>query len=582
MDRSKLIAVARGDEAADTVLANASIVNVFTGEVESADVALAEGYIAGVGDYSGAATKRRIDLSGKFLAPAYTDAHIHLESTMLLPSEFARVVLPHGSTCTVSDPHEIANVMGLPGILLLISLTKDIPFDFYFTLSSCVPATHLETSGGNLSADDLEVLIDHERIVGLAEMMNFPGVYYRVPEVLKKLELAHEYGKPVDGHAPLVSGSDLNAYIAAGIYSDHECTQLDEAREKLSRGMWIFLREGSTEKNLADLLPLVNDATASRCCLVTDDRQPDELMELGHINYAVHKAVSLGMNPVTAIRLATINPAEYFCFRSRGAVAPGRIADLQVLENLEEGLLRPLAVYKNGELVAEEGSLVTELETHQVPVQSLQTVRLPCALTPDAFAVTDRGGPVRVIKVVPGQIVTEATGAELPTQNGMVLPDVSRDILKLAVVERYSGKAGRSIGFVQGFGIKTGAIASSVAHDSHNVISVGTSDEDIVAAVNRVAAMEGGLVAVKDRVVIADVPLSLAGLLSLEDAPAVAERLGELLRVVRDELGCELSNPFMTLSFLALPVIPHLKLTDRGLVDVGKFDFVSLFVNEDG
>ena len=303
MDRSRLIAVARGDETADIVFTNASVINVLNGEIESADVALAEGYIAGVGEYADTPAKQRIDLGGKFIAPAYTDAHIHLESTMLLPSEFARVVLPHGSTCVVSDPHEIANVMGLPGILVLMGLTKNIPFDFYFTLSSCVPATHLETSGASLPACDLRVLIDHDRIVGLAEMMNFPGVYLRSPDVLAKLELARKHDKVIDGHAPLVSGRDLNAYIAGGINSDHECTQLDEAQEKLSHGMWIFLREGSTEKNLADLLPLVNDTTASRCCLVTDDRQPDELIELGHINYAVHKAVALGLNPVTLTQL---------------------------------------------------------------------------------------------------------------------------------------------------------------------------------------------------------------------------------------------------------------------------------------
>ncbi len=580
MDRSRLIAVARGDEAADIVFTNASVVNVFNGEVESADVSLAEGHIAGVGEYSDTPAKQRIDLGGRFIAPAYTDAHIHLESTMLLPSEFARVVLPHGSTCTVSDPHEIANVMGLPGILLLIGLTKDIPFDFYFTLSSCVPATRLETSGASLPACDLRVLIDHDRIVGLAEMMNFPGVYLRAPDVLAKLELARRHGKVIDGHAPLVSGRDLNAYIAAGIHSDHECTQLDEAREKLSRGMWVFLREGSTEKNLADLLPLVNDTTASRCCLVTDDRQPDELIELGHINYAVHKAMSLGLNPVTAIRLATINPANYFGLRFRGAVAPGRIADLQILSDLGEGILRPLAVYKGGELVAKEGSLAVELEARQVPVQSLQTVRVPCALTPDDFAVSGQSGSVRVIKVIPHQIVTDALTLELPVQDGRVLPDTSRDVLKLAVVERYTGKAGRSVGFVQGFGLKAGALASSVAHDSHNLIAVGTNDDDIAAAVNRVARMEGGLVAVKDGAVLADVPLPLAGLISLEDAPSVAERVGKLLRAAREALGCELDNPFMALSFLALPVIPHLKLTDRGLVDVGKFDFVPLFVEQ--
>ena len=304
------------------------------------------------------------------------------------------------------------------------------------------------------------------------------------------------------------------------------------------------------------------------------------LIELGHMNCAVHKAVSLGLNPVTAIRLATINPANYFGLRSRGAIAPGRLADLQVLGNLHKGLLRPLAVYKNGELVAEEGSLAVELETRQVPVQSVQTVKILGELAPDDFAVSGQSGSVRVIKVIPHQIVTDALILDLPVQDGRVLPDTSRDVLKLAVVERYSGKAGRSVGFVQGFGLKAGALASSVAHDSHNLIAVGTNDDDIAAAVNRVARMEGGLVAVKDGTVLADVPLQLAGLISLEDAPTVAERVCKLVRIAHEALGCELDNPFMALSFLALPVIPHLKLTDRGLVDVGKFDFVPLFVDQ--
>lgn len=348
MDRARLIAVARGDEPADLALENARVVNVFNGEIERADVALAEGHIAGVGDYAGAPAHKREDLRGAFLAPAYIDAHIHLESTMLLPAEFARVVLPHGTACAVCDPHEIANVLGLDGIKLIMKLAEDLPFDFYFTLSSCVPATHLETSGACLGAGDLAQLIDEPRIVALAEMMNFPGVYLRFPEVMAKLELASRADKPVDGHAPMLSGRDLNAYIAGGISSEHESTFLDEAKEKLARGMWIFIREGSTEKNLAELLPLVNPVTAARCCLVTDDRHPDELLELGHLNYTVHKAVGMGLDAVTAMRMATLNPASYFGLRYRGAIAPGYIADMQVLSDLGDGLLKPRAVYKEG------------------------------------------------------------------------------------------------------------------------------------------------------------------------------------------------------------------------------------------
>lgn len=576
MDRSRLIAVARGDEPADLVFTHARVVNVFTGEVEQADVALAEGRIAGVGDYAEAEAAEVVDLQGAYLAPAYIDPHIHLESTMLLPAEFARAVLPHGTAATVSDPHEIANVLGLDGIRLLLTLSERLPFDFYFTLSSCVPATHLETSGATLSADDLAQLIDHPRILALAEMMNFPGVFFRAPEVMAKLELAHAHGKLIDGHAPLLSGRGLNAYLCGGISSDHECTRLDEAREKLARGMWIFLREGSTEHNLRELLPLVTPATAPRCCFATDDRHPDELLAEGHLNYTVHLAVQAGLEPVTAIRLATLNPAQYFNLRYRGAIAPGYLADLQVLSGLTGGLLRPLAVYKEGQLVAEDGEMVVDLPEPAVEERFTRTVRLAEPLTPADFAVPARGKPVRVIGVVPGQILTEARTAALSEKSGALLPDLEADVLKLAVVERHTGASGRSVAFVQGFGLKHGAIASSVAHDSHNLIAVGTSDGEMASALNRLAELEGGFVAVKDGAVLAEVALPVAGLMSLGNARELSRALLRLNAAVRDEMGCALESPFMALSFLALPVIPALKLTDRGLVDVGKFDFVPL------
>jgi adenine deaminase len=575
MDRSWLIAVARGDEPADLVLENARVVNVFTGDVERADVVLAEGCIAGVGDYASAPVREREDLQGAFLAPAYIDAHIHLESTMLLPSEFARAVLPHGSACAVCDPHEIANVMGLDGIKLLMKLAEDVPFDFYFTLSSCVPATHLETSGASLTAADLEQLIEHPRIVALAEMMNFPGVFMRFPEVLAKLEVAHRASKSVDGHAPMLRGRDLNAYIAGGISSDHECTALDEAREKLARGMWIFIREGSTEKNLADLLPLVNPTTAARCCFVTDDRHPEDLLELGHLNYNVHKAIGLGLDPVTAIRLATINPASYFGLRYRGAIAPGYVADIQVLSDLGDGLLKPHKVFKDGMLAAKDGVLALNITLPGSPESALRTVNIPRCFTAADFAV--RGSShVRVIQVIPGQIVTGSLTANVPVANGMLQSDAAHDNLKLAVVERHTGEMGRSVGFVHGFGLKRGALASSVAHDSHNLIAVGANDADMAAAMTALVEMQGGFAAALDGKVIARVPLPLAGLISLEGAHEVAAQNAALLKAAREELGCALENPFMALSFLALPVIPELKLTDKGLVDVAKFDFVPL------
>jgi len=427
-----------------------------------------------------------------------------------------------------------------------------------------------------LSAEDLGQLIDHPRIVALAEMMNFPGVYLRAPEVLAKLELAHQHNKPVDGHAPLLTGRDLNAYLCGGIGSDHECTHLAEAREKLARGMWIFLREGSTEHNLRELLPLVTPATASRCCFATDDRHPDEVMAEGHLNYTVHLAVQAGLDPVTAIRLATLNPAQYFNLRYRGAIAPGYLADLQIVSDLADGLLRPQAVYKQGQLVAENGEIVVDLPEPAVEERFTRTVKLDQPLTASDFAIPAHGKPIRVIGVVPGQILTEARTAALTEKAGALLADVEQDVLKLAVVERYTGAGGRSAAFVQGFGLKRGAIASSVAHDSHNLIAVGANDADLAFALNRLVEMQGGLVAVKDGAVLAEVALPVAGLMSLCGAREVSRALLRLNAAVRDELGCALDSPFMALSFLALPVIPALKLTDRGLVDVGKFSFVPL------
>ena len=576
MNRARLIAAARGEEPADLVFTNARVVNVFSGEVEDADVALAEGHIAGVGDYAGVQAAQVVDLHRAFLAPAYIDPHIHLESTMLLPAEFARAVLPHGTTAVVSDPHEIANVLGLDGIRLLLALSEHLPLDFFFTLSSCVPATHLETSGASLSAGDLAQLIAHPRIVALAELMNFPGVLFRAPEVLAKLELAHAHGKPVDGHAPLLSGRDLNAYLCGGIGSDHECTHFAEAREKLARGMWVFIREGSTEKNLRELLPLVTPVSASRCCFATDDRHPEELLAEGHLNYTVHLAVQAGLDAVTALRLATLNPAQYFNLRWRGAIAPGYVADLQVLSGLDDGLLRPLAVYKQGQLVAESGEVAVDLPEPALEERFIHTVKLDKPLTAGDFAIPARSKRVRVIGVIPGQILTAARTATLTEKDGALLPDSAQDVLKLAVVERYTGAGGRSLAFVQGFGLKRGALASSVAHDSHNLIAVGADDADLACALNHLAERQGGFVAVKDGAVLAEVPLPVAGLMSLCGAREVSLAVRRLNAAVRDELGCALASPFMALSFLALPVIPALKLTDQGLVEVGKFDFVAL------
>ena len=575
MNCERLIAVAHGEQPADLVFKNARIVNVFTGSIEEAGVAVAEGCIAGFGDYADAAEV--IDLSGKLLAPTFIDPHIHLESTMLTPAEFARLVLPRGTTATVSDPHEIANVMGLEGIKLMLDTSEGLPFDFFFTLSSCVPATTMETSGASLGASDLETLIDHPRILALAEMMNFPGVIYRDPDVMAKLALAHQHAMIIDGHAPLLSGSDLNAYIAGGIRSEHECTQLSEAHEKLAKGMWIFLRQGTTEKNLLELLPLVNETTASRCCFASDDLHPPDILAEGHINASVRLAIEHGLEPVTAIRMASLNPATYFRLDFRGAIAPGYLADMQVLSDLADSLLAPLAVYKEGKLVAAEGELRVDLTAPAVAGRAVQTVKLERELAPDDFRVKRDGAKLRAIRVIRGQIVTAAEEVDVGDA-AFVESRPDEDLLKLVVVERHTGRGGHATGFVRGFGFKRGAIASSVAHDSHNLICVGVSDADIALALNHLARMQGGFVVVSDGEVRAALPLPLAGLMSLQSGREVASELDALLAVSHDELGGALANPFMALSFLALPVIPQLKLTDRGLVDVDKFEIVPLFL----
>ncbi len=575
MDRERLIRIATGEEPADLLIKNARIVNVFTGEIDEADVAVGEGHIAGVGGYNDAIST--IELKGKYLAPAYMDAHIHIESSMLMPAEFAKAVLPHGTTATVSDPHEIANVLGMAGIELMLNLSEGMPFDFFFTLSSCVPATHMETSGAELTADELFQLAEHPRVVALAEMMNFPGVIRRAREVMKKIELAHSRGMIIDGHSPLVRGNDLNAYLCGGIRSDHECTHLDEANEKLRKGMWVFIREGTTEKNLLELLRIVNDFTVSRLCLVSDDKHPNDLLEDGHLNSTVYLAVKNGVSPASALRMASLNPAIYYNLPFRGAIAPAYRADFQFLENLDRGLLKPLAVFKAGKLVAEDGRLVTDFTTPEVPEWATNTVKAIKAISPDRLRVPRSGKNMRVIRVIPGQIVT---GSEKISVHGQyVEPDIENDILKLVVAERYTGEGNLSIAFVKGFGLKAGAIASSVAHDSHNLIAVGVSDEDIAHALNELIRVQGGLVAVKNRTTIGVLPLPLAGLMTLEPAIDTSRKLIKLLEALRDKLGSSLENPFMALSFLALPVIPELKLTDKGLVDAKEFRFTPMFLD---
>jgi len=561
-----LIAVARGEEAADLVLRNARLVNVLSGEIHPADVAVYDGLVVGFGQYQ---AHQVVDLAGRYLCPGLMDAHVHLESSMVQPAEFARAVLPHGTTAVICDPHEIANVLGVAGIQFILESSDNLPLNVYVMAPSCVPATHMESAGAGLSAADIRPIMDHARVLGLAEMMNFPGVLYRVPDVLAKLEMAA--GRPIDGHAPGLTGFDLNAYIAVGIRSDHECTTLEEAREKLRRGMHIFIREGTTARNLHSLLPLVTPGNAPLCHFCTDDRHPDTLLSEGHVDSIVRQAVAWGLDPVMAIQMATIHTAAYFRLHNAGAVAPGYHADLLVLDDLQT--MQIAQVYAGGKLVAEQGQCVPAAIRPSAP-------RPPSSIQIDPAALDLRipagAGPARVIGAIPEQVVTEDLRLEPTTEGGQVISDPARDLLKIAVIERHHRTGNVGLGLVKGVGLKRGAIASSVAHDSHNLVVIGADDADMRAAAAAVVEMSGGQVVVAGGQVHAACPLPLGGLMSDRPLEQVRDQVEALTRAAHG-LGCTLPDPLMTMSFLALPVIPALKLTDRGLVDVKRFELVPLF-----
>jgi adenine deaminase len=572
IDRLKnLIRVARGEVAPDLVLKGGRVLNVFTGEIIRADVAVYGGIIAGVGSYDGPTV---INARGGCITPGFMDAHMHLESTLLSPSELARAVLPRGTTAIMADPHEIANVLGIEGIRFMLKASKGLPVDIYFLLPSCVPATDLETSGASLSTADMKRLRREKRVLGLGEMMNYPGVLGGIDPVLEKLIAFRRSIR--DGHAPLLSGKDLNAYIAAGARSDHECTGRAEAREKLRLGMHIMIREGTQAKNLKEILPLVTPRNSRRFSLVTDDLHPHDLMKRGHLDHLIDMAVVEGMAPGEAIRMVTCNTAQYFGLRDAGAVAPGYRADLLILESLAP--IRVRSVIKGGKMVFHEGAFIGE-EASGTKCAWVGAMNV-LSFDRDAFAVPYKGGPIRVIVLIPDQILTQQRVLKPAVRDGVVVSDVRRDILKLSVVERHRGTGRIGLGFVQGFGLKEGAIASSVAHDSHNIIGVGCSDGDLFTAVKAVEEMNGGLAAVRDGKVLAELPLPIAGLMSDRPLADVAQGWEKIRRVARD-LGSEPDEPFMVLSFLALPVIPELKLTDRGLVDVNRFEHVPLCIGKE-
>ena len=562
---ANLISVARGEFAADLILANAEVVNVFTGEVESGDVAVYGGRIAGVGKYSQA--KQVLDLKGKYLAPGLINGHTHIESSMLDIGQYARAVVPRGTLAVVTDLHEIANVCGLDGMRYVLNRARRLPLELFLMAPSCVPATHLETSGASISPQDIRQILRWKGVSGLGEVMNFPGVIGGDENVLSKINSAT--GKVVDGHAPGVTGKDLTAYIAAGIYSDHESVSLDEAREKLRQGMWVMIREGSSEKNLDALLPLVTDKTYKRCMFVVDDRSCVDLLNDGDINAVVRKAIKRGLEPVRAIQLATINTADYFKLARLGAIAPGYMANLIVLNDLSE--LQIDMVFHRGRLVAKAGEPLFVL--NQPAGKGLTNTVNIKPFTVEALRLMVSGETKLVIEIVPGQIITRKRVERVKVTDGVVMPDTDGDILKLVVVERHKATGNIGVGLVMGFGLKRGALASSIAHDSHNIVAVGTSDEDIFAAVKEIERLQGGLAVAGDGKVLASLALPIAGLLSDEPLEVVADKLERLEQLAKG-LGTRLPSPFATLSFLALPVIPELRLTDLGLVDVNEFKLV--------
>lgn len=568
IERTALLAAARGDEPADLVLKGGFVFNGFTGEWEVGDVAIIGDTIAGIGSYKG---KKELDVTGKYVTPGLMDAHLHIESTMVAPRELAKILLLNGVTTIFADPHEIANVLGTEGIELMLAETETMPLDVFFMLPSCVPATVMETSGAMLAADALAPLLAHERVLGLGEMMNYPGAIHGAPEVLDKLFLVE--GGLCDGHAPGVSGQALNAYLAAGISSDHEATTAEEAEEKLRRGAYLLLREASGAHNLLDLLPAVTPLNSRRCCLSTDDRHLDELVSEGSINYLVEIGVAHGYAVEQLLQMATLNTAERFRLYDRGALASGYRADINVFNNLVN--FQPQLVIKDGTVVVSKQKLLWQ--SPPLLAAPVNTMRLEDVRAQQLQLPAQAGRRARVIRIVPEQILTELRFREPLIQNGLVVSDTERDIVKLAVWERHGVNGNVGVGLVQGFGLKRGALASTIAHDSHNLIVTGVNDEDMLAAAVALQQVGGGLAVVVDGEVKALLPLPLAGLMSDQNTEFVQHKLQQL-NFWASELGVpENVNAFNCLSFLALPVIPSLRLSDKGLVDVDKFVLVDLW-----
>ena len=571
LDRKKLVQVALGNEPADLVLKNAEVFHVFTGEFLNADVAIADGYIAGVGEnYTGIT---EIDLSGKFLLPGYIDSHINIESSTLLPDEFARAAISNGTTTVIMDPHEIANVCGTAGIRFMLEATERIPLNVYMTLPSCVPASRLDTSGAILEADDLKPILSHPRVLGLGEMMDFHGVLNLNEGVYAMLSMADNI--LVEGHAPGLKDKTLMAYAAAGIRSDHECTTPEQALQRLRAGMHLHLREGAVSKNFMALSEIINQDTAPYISFCADDISAEELLKEGHINKIVRMAISRKVPVATVLQIATINTAKYYGLKDVGAIAPGYKADILVMDS--QNVRMPRQVYKSGQLVCTDG-VVVDIPKTVIPPEVMNTINIK-GIRKEDLKIPMNGNMANVIGIVPYQVVTKHFKLQVAVKNGEVISDIENDILKLAVFERHHGTGNVGLGLVKGLGLKSGAIASSIAHDSHNIIVAGTNDTDMILAVEEISRIGGGIVIVENGSILSCFPLPIAGLMTDLPAQEVADKQAEL-REIAHSLGVySFINPFLTLSFCSLPVIPALKLTDQGLVLVatGKYIPVECF-----
>lgn len=567
----KIIRVSRGQECADLVLKNVKLINVFSEEIYETDIAITGSTVAGIS--KGYCGKEEIDLKGAYASPSFIDGHVHIESSMLLPSEFAGLVVPSGTTTVISDPHEISNVMGLQGISFMHEAAKNLPLDVYMMLPSCVPATDLETSGVELNSYDLALLIDAPWVLGIAEMMNFPGVINGDIGVLSKIKLGLEKNKRIDGHAPHLCGKNLDAYVAAGIASDHECTTPEEAVEKLRLGMHLMVREGTGAKDLEALLPVLKKYNTRKCMFVTDDRHPEDLKQ--HISGMVARAVKEGVPPVRAIQMASLNTAEYFNLHNLGAIAPGYKADIAIFNDLEK--FEPHMVFKGGKLVAENGKILVNTSEFKIPTLRGSVNIKWLNINDFKINAPTNKKQIKVINVIPKQLITKESLETPLVKNGEVVADTNNDILKIAVIERHKASGNIGLGFVKGFGLKSGAIASTVAHDSHNMIVIGTNDEDMYYAAVELVKSQGGKIIVKDRKTLAHLALPIAGLISDKPFSEVDIKLQELNKAAK-EIGCKIDDPFMSMAFLSLSVIPEIKITDKGLIDVNKFEVTNLFV----